>query len=343
MSGYTAFADVGDTLRKLLWESIKVDSRIYPDIVSSEDDLSMLSPEEMREGDSKKLSIFLYQITECPYLKNQEMEQTGSTNLKQIPLASILYYLVTPNTDDRRKDHVLLGKVMQILYDNATIRGSILQGALGGTRGPLNPCEALAAAERTLGVSLAVRLVDDYSGRAPVGRLEISTRNGSAKPIVNSSGYRVFTNLSPGEYQVRVQAEYYFDAQTTVRLTELDPSNPVIEISLTPEPSYPFPPGVTLIRGMVLNPKGAAVSGAEVRIEDEELCTETTAKGEFVLYFPIATEEKVVLEDGRRLVRGKRGKAFRLVVTHDSGTGIGRVSDVEEGKTNRLWSPITLG
>jgi hypothetical protein len=151
MSGYTAFADVGDTLRKLLWESIKVDSRIYPDIVSSEDDLSMLSPEEMREGDSKKLSIFLYQITECPYLKNQEMEQTGSTNLKQIPLASILYYLVTPNTDDRRKDHVLLGKVMQILYDNATIRGSILQGALGGTREELRvtlhplPFEELAS------------------------------------------------------------------------------------------------------------------------------------------------------------------------------------------------------
>jgi len=133
MSDYIVIADVGDTLKKLLWENIKTDSRIHPDIIDSEDDITLFSPEEMDTGDTKKLSLFLYQITENPYLKNQEMQSTNSVMLKYSPLALDLFYLITPKTNDRKKDHILLGKAMQIFYDNAVIKGSILQGTLAGT------------------------------------------------------------------------------------------------------------------------------------------------------------------------------------------------------------------
>lgn len=133
MSHYTIIADVGDTLKKLLWENIKTDPRIHPDIIDSEDDITLFSPEEMDAGNTKKLSLFLYQITENPYLKNQEMQNTDSATLKCVPLALDLFYLITPKTDDRKKDYILLGKVMQTLYDNAIVKGSILQGTLAGT------------------------------------------------------------------------------------------------------------------------------------------------------------------------------------------------------------------
>ena len=133
MSDYIVIADVGDTLKKLLWENIKTDSRIHPDIIDSEDDITLFSPEEMDAGDTKKLSLFLYQITENPYLKNQEMQSTNSAMLKYVPLALDLFYLIAPKTDDRKKDHILLGKVMQTFYDNAIVKGSILQGSLKGT------------------------------------------------------------------------------------------------------------------------------------------------------------------------------------------------------------------
>ena len=133
MSDYTVIADVGDTLKKLLWEKMKTDPKIHPDIIASEDDIALASPEEMEAGNAKKLSLFLYQITECPYLKNQEMQSLDSAKLKYVPLALVLFYLITPKTEDKKKDHILLGKVMQILHDNAIVKGSILQGTLEGT------------------------------------------------------------------------------------------------------------------------------------------------------------------------------------------------------------------
>lgn len=133
MSDYVVIADVGDTLKKILWEKMKTDPKIYPDIIGSEDDITLSSPEEMEAGDTKKLSLFLYQITENPHLKNQEMESTDSATLKYVPLPLVLFYLITPKTDDSKKDHILLGKVMQIFHDNAIVKGSILQGSLAGT------------------------------------------------------------------------------------------------------------------------------------------------------------------------------------------------------------------
>jgi len=133
VSDYVVVSDVGDTLKKLLWNHLRADPGIYSDIIASEDDITLLSPQEMEVGNSRKLSLFLYQITECPYLKNQEMERIDSGMLRSIPLPLVLSYLITPNTNDRKKDHILLGKVMQILYDNAIMKGSILQGTLAGT------------------------------------------------------------------------------------------------------------------------------------------------------------------------------------------------------------------
>lgn len=134
MSDYAAIADVSDTLKKLLWENMKTDPKIYPDIIGSEDDITLSSPEEMGDGNNKKLSLFLYQVNEFPYMRNQEMQRIGSTKLKHVPLELILFYLVTPNTEDIKKDHILIGKVMQIFNDNSVARGSILQGGLAGTK-----------------------------------------------------------------------------------------------------------------------------------------------------------------------------------------------------------------
>jgi hypothetical protein len=133
MSDYTVVADVGETLKRLLWDHVRMDNRMYPDILTSEDDITLFSPQEMESGNSKKLSLFLYNIAENTYMKNKEVQNADAVKLKYNPLFLDLFYLVTPNTGDRKKDHILLGKVMQVFYDNAIIRGSILQGVLSGT------------------------------------------------------------------------------------------------------------------------------------------------------------------------------------------------------------------
>lgn len=128
MSDFTVMGDVGETLKKLLeddpWTGI-----------SPKPDITFKSPKEIKDegGSTNKVSIFLYQILENPYLKNEEPMRVGDTQLKTPPLVLDLLYLVTPYSEDKTQEKYILGKVMQIFYDNAILTGSVLQGTLSGT------------------------------------------------------------------------------------------------------------------------------------------------------------------------------------------------------------------
>jgi hypothetical protein len=131
MSDYVVIADVGDTLRKLLWENMRHDPGIYPAVIDSEDDITLSSPQDNGEGG--KLSLFLYHVLQNSFLKNKEMERIDSGVLRYPPTVLDLFYLITPLADERKKDHILLGKVIQVFHDNAIIKGSGLTGSLEGT------------------------------------------------------------------------------------------------------------------------------------------------------------------------------------------------------------------
>jgi hypothetical protein len=129
MSNYTALSNVGKTLVSLLWSSIKEDPQVNS-IITTEDQISLSSPKEIGSQSSKKLSIFLYHITEFPSMRNQEMSVANPTSLSYPPLCLELHYLITPYTQNEESDHIILGKIMQIFLDNAILRGSILKGDL---------------------------------------------------------------------------------------------------------------------------------------------------------------------------------------------------------------------
>ncbi len=129
MSDYTAILYVGETLTELLWDNIKDDTQVSS-IIGSKTQITLSSPEEIKSNE--RLSLFLYQVTENAYLENQEMQSVNSTKLKYPPLSLNLFYLVTPHTQNRENDHIILGKVMQIFYDNAILRGSVLHESLAG-------------------------------------------------------------------------------------------------------------------------------------------------------------------------------------------------------------------
>ncbi len=160
MSHYSVIADVGKTLMRLLWDNIGADPEICPDILASEDDVTLSSPGKIEAGIDKKLFLFLYQVTENPHLRNNEMQVMDPAKLKHGPLALDLFYLVAPNTDDSRKDHILLGKVMQVFYDNAIVKGSILQGSLAGTT------EGLRVMQHSFPFDELIRLWESFSERS---------------------------------------------------------------------------------------------------------------------------------------------------------------------------------
>lgn len=130
MSDYTAIADVGETLVELLRGNMQ-------DLIPA-DSIALVSPGEIEGKDNIRLSLFLYQVEENIYLRNQEMEKIGSSRLKAPPLALDLYYMLTsyPSTgiQDRSErtgeEHRILGRAMQVLYDNPILIGSVLKGSL---------------------------------------------------------------------------------------------------------------------------------------------------------------------------------------------------------------------
>ncbi|MBC7909098.1 MAG: DUF4255 domain-containing protein [Pyrinomonadaceae bacterium] len=132
MSDYRVVNAVDETLRALLWSRIQFDSELAS-IFLSETQLTFEPPYMLIENDKPigdDLSIFLYRVLENGDMKNRPLEQLNTSTQRYPPLSLNLFYLVTPLTKSTDNDHRVLSKTMQILYDNAVVNGSELQGVL---------------------------------------------------------------------------------------------------------------------------------------------------------------------------------------------------------------------
>ncbi|MFC5468667.1 DUF4255 domain-containing protein [Cohnella suwonensis] len=125
IGGYTVIADVGSSLLKLLREQLSPDPVPRPDLIG------MASPVD--KGDLV-LSLYLCSIRENGEARRNELQPQGGI-LRFPPLAVDLQYLLTAHsTADLHTrtldEHRVLGKAMQVLYDNSVLRGSYLEGSL---------------------------------------------------------------------------------------------------------------------------------------------------------------------------------------------------------------------
>ncbi|HCO18464.1 MAG TPA: hypothetical protein DIT39_02470 [Tissierellales bacterium] len=128
MSTYEAIGEVGNTLKRLILNNISSINQ-FKDI--GENGITLSSPEE---DNNSQLSIFLYNIVEDSYQRNQGMLPVNSRNLKKTPTTLRLFYMITPHLDKSMKDkeHILIGKIIQIFSDNPVLRSPFLEGPLTG-------------------------------------------------------------------------------------------------------------------------------------------------------------------------------------------------------------------
>lgn len=128
MSNYRVIAEVSRVLKKTLWDQFSGDGTIRP-IVGNEEAIVFQNPTETARDSANRLSLWLYQVTENEYVKNQPMIRPPNNgtaaaignNLQFPPLAVNLFYLLTPFATTGDADHLLLGKSMEVFYDNAII------------------------------------------------------------------------------------------------------------------------------------------------------------------------------------------------------------------------------
>jgi hypothetical protein len=192
------------------------------------------------------------------------------------------------------------------------------------------------------GLRLVVSLIDNFSGKRPVGNIRMLLKDQHTKMAQNPSGYYLFFKVPGDGVHIRTQSDYYFAVEREIKIPELDPGQPVETIRLQPKPCYPFPSRTTLIRGIVKDSQGNLLPGAIVSIEGTTIKTLTTAKGEFVCYYTGLGEEDVVVKNGKRYLIGGVEGAIPLRVSYNSLSGGVDLTDVAEGEVTVLKSPIIL-
>jgi hypothetical protein len=122
-------SDVNKTLAELVWNNIKDDKQISS-VLSTENQISFSSPKLTENEGSKKITFFLYQITEFSSMRNHPMLKGNQNQEVHRSLHLIFHYLITPYTQNTESNHILLGKILQIFANNAVLRGSLLKGGL---------------------------------------------------------------------------------------------------------------------------------------------------------------------------------------------------------------------
>lgn len=122
----TLIDDVTELLKKLLIENVD-EFQNNPNSIS-------LEPPSEKPPTQNGLSLFLYQVSENPFLKNQELLDTNTNMLQYPPLILDLFYIITPfssaKSNPKSVEQMILAKVMQTLYDNAILKGPVLGNSL---------------------------------------------------------------------------------------------------------------------------------------------------------------------------------------------------------------------
>jgi hypothetical protein len=196
MSDYPVISAVSQTLKTLLTTTItqSTDNQIkgVP--------IELLSPTEMNEvHETQGVSVWLYRVSRMSDMLNEPPQRISATQTVNTPLPILLYYLITPVSGDPLTRHALLGKVLQVMYDHAILRGADLKGILLGTRDQLRVVmETLTLEELSLvwdalsepyqlSVSYMIQLVCIDSAEQPVQSPPVLERNAVYSQILSSN------------------------------------------------------------------------------------------------------------------------------------------------------------
>jgi hypothetical protein len=126
MSDYASIADITRSLRELLRTYITLST--LPQIAGVPIDLR--SPKEMREASAQGVSLWLYRIIRNSDLLNRPRVRSSATQIERPSMPINLHYLITPLAANPVDEQALMGRVLQVLNDHASLGGANLLGTL---------------------------------------------------------------------------------------------------------------------------------------------------------------------------------------------------------------------
>lgn len=132
-----AIANTSETLHGVLLAGLE---DLTPPLLAQD---IVLGPPNVTAGEngSPRLTVYLYRISENTSLKNANRQQIAPDKAVDPPLMLDLHYLLTAHpvagdtpTSRTVNQQKVLGRAMQVMHENAVIRGSALEGSLADGR-----------------------------------------------------------------------------------------------------------------------------------------------------------------------------------------------------------------
>jgi Pvc16 N-terminal domain len=195
VTDFTAIRAVSKSLKTLLETYITNSNEPQLSGVNIE----LKSPKEMQQAqEGVGVSLWLYRVVRNGDMLNQPPERPQPNQLARRPLPLTLHYLVTPITDDPEAKQALLGRVLQVFNDHATLRGTDLQDTLSGSSDELRiALETLTVDELArvwdsldeaylLSVSYTVQVVEIGSDLEPVESTPVVVKETTYAQILSS-------------------------------------------------------------------------------------------------------------------------------------------------------------
>ena len=131
MGQKTFISDADMALASLIWNGIKNGSAAK-NIVSSQEQISFSSPKSTSTNGNRKLSIFLYNITEETAKRN--MSSTIDYSNKEPTESFALRYIITPLTGNDKDDHALLEEIIHLFLATQLLVSSDDERTRAGSR-----------------------------------------------------------------------------------------------------------------------------------------------------------------------------------------------------------------
>lgn len=153
-------------------------------------------------------------------------------------------------------------------------------------------------------LTLAVLLKDDFSpDKKALGNLFLNVPRKRKAIIRHSTGYFLLIDLPEINQIITGGGEYYNQGSLTIDYkqgvlfvdnNQIDPKNPVASIILSPKSNYPFPKGMTILRGKLIDAENKPISQVSISVINTNLSAVSGDSGEYLIQFTGLDRDKAV-------------------------------------------------
>ena len=107
------------------WENLSQTSAKILDLLNypkqNAENFVIINPSKIKTSDTTLVSLFLYQISENPLIKNQTMSEFANSKKRYSFSEHILHYIITVHSNDSIGEMKIIEKILGIIYSNPEI------------------------------------------------------------------------------------------------------------------------------------------------------------------------------------------------------------------------------